>query len=635
MEGAKFVQHFEETTESAYGWFIRFIERVTSMIEIGDCVEDVNATIVEEETKLQVILDKSKKELSTGTVSSSAELAVFYDKLQWSIESQIKSIKYSVDEAYAQDSKVSHKIDLHAAKIDFKKLVSVHLTEAKSEVYKNSTVSTSEVTVVGSKPNIEVINGETVVVTKPIEQISKTTVIYKSIEDAQHETQKVLTCAVEITKSRFAIWYDNFFNKIRSITVSSSDVSYKREVEKIVQSSLEEANVIIKESKSAFEFEYSVSDKATSTEIVSVVKNSQKQAVESLDNIYTIIAEQVSSIQKVVISGDVKSSEEKISLIEEQSRRRTSCALESTTETAIAAGFEGKTISWVETAQIPDSFKGVKVFAFDLVDSIVNYRASISKTWYLLVSKKSACTFAQIDVQKLIVRWYNLYLEHRLKAKHSESDTSILLIALRSVLVEFSLKSEFTEAELLTLCSAWLKIELFEDASASIRKIKQLDGVYAVAISHAFTIRTMMDLARNGCLCWHAQFTADMFAACTINNGTSEEVTVVSNTAMLLGLNNASELAVVSSNPKILMAAREYGSKTVLIDRYNEVNLKENQSFDIEFTALDIFSESFETFYETKVVCQKVQVPVTRSWFQRVVSTVTETAESVSHAIIG
>ncbi|GAA5812070.1 hypothetical protein MFLAVUS_005519 [Mucor flavus] len=83
----------------------------------------------------------------------------------------------------------------------------------------------------------------------------------------------------------------------------------------------------------------------------------------------------------------------------------------------------------------------------------------------------------------------------------------------------------------------------------------------------------------------------------------------------------------------ILAAAKEYGSKTVMTNRYSEISIQ--QEFDIEFSALDIFSESFETFYQTKVYFNKVEVPVTRSWFQRAVSTVTETAESVSHVIIG
>lgn len=604
------------------------------MLEIGDCAEDVNTVIVEEKAKLQVIIENSQHELSTSGLnvvsSNSRKWSSFYRKLQGSIESQVSSIESSVDECYAEsgDAK-NHHIDIHSAKKEFKNAVSNELSVAKVEVYEafKSSATKAEVS--------QVVGGSevTVDVSKPLQQVIRQEIVYESVEQAQKETKKALTYAVAETQKKIASWYDIFFGRIRSIKFSS-DTSYKKEVDVVVAAALEEAAVIIKESKSSFEFKYSVS-KSCSSDAVSPVENSQKQALESLDSIYAIVTEQTLAIQEIAVSTDVDLIQEKIAIVEEQSRRKTQTALEITAETAISAGFEGKTITWVETAQIPASFKDVKVFAFDLVDTIVNYRVTISKAWYQLVAqKKNSCTLSHIDVDTLIARWYHLYLEQRLIAKHSEMDIHVLIIALRLVLTEFSIEAVFNESELKTLASAWLNLELFEDASASIRKIKQLDGVYAVAISHAFTIRTMMDLARSGCLCWHAQFTADMFAACTISNGTSTEVTVVSNTAMLLGLEKASELAVISSNPEILEAAKAYGSKTVSLNRFS-VEKKEH-SFDIEFDGLDIFAESFETFYESKVVSStKVEVPISRSWFQRVVSTVTDTAESVSHAIIG
>lgn len=604
------------------------------MLEIGDCAEDVNAVIVEEKAKLQVIIENSQHELSTSSStvvsSNSREWSSFYRKLQGSIESQVSTIESSVDECYAEGGDVkNHHIDIHSAKKEFEKVVSNELAVAKVNVYEGAKSNATKVKVSqvigGSEVNIDV--------SKPSQQVIKQEIVYESVKQAQKETKKALTYAVTETQKKIASWYDIFFGRIRSIKFSS-DASYKKEVDVIVAAALKEAAIIIKESKPSFEFKYSVSE-SCSSDVVSLVENSQKQVLESLDSIYTIVTEQTLAIQDIAVSTDVDLIQEKITIVEEQSRRKTQTALEITVETAISAGFEGKTITWVETAQIPASFKDIKVFAFDLVDTIVNYRVTISKAWYQLAAqKKNSCTLSHINVDALVARWYYLYLEQRLKAKHSEMDIHVLIIALRLVLAEFFIEAAFNESELKTLASAWLNLELFEDASASIRKIKQLDGVYTVAISHAFTIRTMMDLARSGCLCWHAQFTADMFAACTINNGTSTEVTVVSNTAMLLGLEKASELAVVSSNPEILEAAKAYGSKTVSLNRFS-VEKKEH-SFDIEFDGLDIFAESFEAFYEAKIVSStKVEVPVSRSWFQRVVSTVTDTAESVSHAIIG
>lgn len=606
------------------------------MLEVGDCAEDVEAVIVQEKAKLQVIIEESQHELSSSSStvvsSNSREWSSFYKKLQGSIESQVSSIKSSVDECYAEGGDVKiHHINVHAVKDDFKKTVSHELLVAKVEVYE---VSKSNATKVYAG---QVVGGSEVVidVSKSSQQVVKQQeIVYESPEHAQEETKKALTCAIGETQKKLASWYDILFSKIRSIRFSSA-ASYKQEVDAVVAGALEEAAVILKESKSSVEFKYSVSG-SCSTEVAATVENSQKQALESLDSIYVIVTEQVSAIQEIVSTTNVEAIQKKIAIVEEQSRRKTQTALEITVEAAVSAGFEGKTVTWVETAQIPTSFKDVKVFAFDVVDTIVNYRLTISKAWYQLVAqKKNSCTLSHIDVDTFVVRWYALYLEQRLKAKHSEMDIYVLIAALKLALAEFSIEASFTESELKTLSSAWLHLELFEDASASIRKIKQLEGVYAVAISHAFTIRTMMDLARSGCLCWHAQFTADMFAACTINNGTSTEVTVVSNTAMLLGLEKASELAVISSNPDILEAAKAYGSKTVSLNRFSSG--KKEHSFDIEFDGLDIFAESLETFYEAKALSTttKVEVPVSRSWFQRVVTTVTDTAESVSHAIIG
>jgi hypothetical protein len=607
------------------------------MIEIGDCVEDVNAAIAEEETKLQVILDQSEHKLlgsPTSAISTNShEWGYFYYKLQGSIKTQVSLIKDSVAECYNDDNDSTvHKIDLHSAKDEFKKSLSTQLAKAKVQVFESSKVSVPKMEVG------QVTGGSEIVyeVTKPRVEICYGEVVYQSVDQAQKETEKALSYAVIETQNKLSSWYNVFFGRIKAIKFSPSDngAQYKKEVENVISSSLEEAALIIKEAKSSFEFKYTVSANCPS-EVDFTVKNSQKQALESLDSIYTIVTEQTSVIQEVVSTTDFPLIQEKISIIEEQSRRKTQAALEATPQTAISAGFEGKTVTWVETASVPSSFKDVKVFAFDLVDTVVNYRASISKAWYKIVKqKKNACTLSSINVEGLIVRWYYLYLEYRMKAKHTEMDISILLTTLKLVLIEYSISNSFEDSELKTLCSAWLSLELFDDASASIRKIKQLDGVYAVAISHAFTIRTMMDLARSGCLCWHAQFTADMFAACTINNGTSPDVTVVSNTAMLLGLNKASELAVVSSNPMILEAAKSYGSKTVSLNRFSSAH-ETKHSFDIEFDGLDIFAESFQTFFETKVITTKVEVPVSRSWFQRVISTVTETAETVSHAIVG
>lgn len=608
------IASYEKITESTSGWFTRLIEKIVSLIEIGECTDEVNTVIEKEEAELQVILEKNKLELSKSS-SSSYEWSVFYKNLQASVESKVSSVKKTVS------SGADIKIELEATKQEFNQSVHTQLSEAKVQVYEN--IKTSKI-------EVEKTTGSQVVV-----DVSKSQqVVYVSVEQARKETTKALNYAITEVQKRFNSWYDIFFGRVRSIDYYAYDSheEYEKEVQTVISASTIEAAKLVQEAKSSFEFSYTVSEES-SADITTVVESSKKQALESLSSIYEMITEQTVAVKEILSTTETDFIKEKLSVVEEQSRRKTTVTLEATTETAISAGFEGKQVTWIETAQIPESFKDVKVFAFDLADSIVDYRSTISKAWYKLISKK--CTVVQnINVEAFVVRWYQLYLEQRVKAKYSESDIQVLVIALRLVLTEYSAVKEFSECELETLASAWLKLELFEDASASIKKIKQLSGTYTVAFSHAFTIRTMMDIARHGCLCWNAQFTADMFAACTINNGTSPEVTTVSNTAMLLGLENAGQLAIVSANPQVLGAAKECGAKSVYIKRFSSAEAQ--QHYDIEFDGLDIFAESFETFfYEAKVIRTQVEVPKTRTWFQRVVSTVTETAESVSHAIVG
>ncbi|KAG1122588.1 hypothetical protein G6F42_011339 [Rhizopus arrhizus] len=46
--------NYEKVTDSVYGWFARFVEKITSMLEVGECAEDVEAVIVQEKAKLQL-----------------------------------------------------------------------------------------------------------------------------------------------------------------------------------------------------------------------------------------------------------------------------------------------------------------------------------------------------------------------------------------------------------------------------------------------------------------------------------------------------------------------------------------------------------------------------------------------------
>ncbi|KAG1155332.1 hypothetical protein G6F37_008636 [Rhizopus arrhizus] len=631
VENVEVIGHVEKAAETTYGWFSGLIEKINSMLEVGDCAEDVNAAIAAEESQLQIILEKSK----AGSSSEVQELDVYYDKLHESVKSQISGIKTSVNEAYA-DNKIPQKITFHDAKEELKKTLDVQLEETKQVVYEKVSPRTTTQKVDVDSGSIAIIAASD---TKPAVAPEKTVdvVRYENVEQAQKETQQVVAIVVQDTQAKLSSWYDVLFGKIRGV-IASTEVSAddkKKEIQQLITDANQEASVIITEAKKAFEFDYTVSEDCDSNVAVTV-QGAQKQAIESFDNIQKIVSTQICAVEEIVVSDeDIEVIEEKVSIIESQSKRNAVVALENTTETAISVGFEGKSVTWIETTEFPASFKDVKAFAFDLPDTVLNYRLTISQIWNTIVSKKNSSTFGHVDVEKLVVRWYNVFLEQRCKIDYSTCDREVLLISLRLILSEYSLENAFTDEELNTLCTTWFKLQPFQDSTSSLQKIKQVDGMFAVSISCGFKLCTLMKVARHAGLNWHAQLTGDVFAACIARDNftdiRSTSTTVLSNAAMLCCLKDPSELAVVSSNPEILQAAKQNGAKTVLIDRQENIPA---QDFDIHFDGLDIFAESYEAFVETKAVT-KVEAPVTRSWFQRVVATVADAAETVTNAVIG
>ncbi|PHZ10832.1 uncharacterized protein RHIMIDRAFT_238973, partial [Rhizopus microsporus ATCC 52813] len=636
VEQVEVINHVEKVADAANSWFSRFIEKITSMIEIGDCVEDVDTVIASEESNLQAILEKSKAQTTTGI----EEIDVYYSKLNESIKSQISNIKTTVKEAYTEGD-ASQKISLHLAKEEFKKAVVTQVEETKQVVYekaKPETVATQNIEA-GSDTSIAVVAvSDKPTTVSEVSEVTTDVVYYETVEEAQKKTKEVMTTVVQDTQSKLVSWYDVLFSKIRGVIASTEKdaAEKKKEIQRLITDANKEASVIITEAKKSLEFDYTVSDKCDSkvNETVQVV---QKQAIESFENIEKIVSTQISAVEEIVVSEeDLEVIEEKVSVIETQSKRRATVALETTAESAISVGFEGKSVTWIETTEFPASFKDVKVFAFDLFDTVYDYRLTISQVWKTIVATKNASTFAQVDVEKLVVRWYHVFLEQRCRITYVTCDREVLLHSLKLVLAEYSLEDAFTTEELNTLCTAWFKLQLFNDSTSSINKFKQVDGTFAVAISSGFKLCTLMKNTRNTGISWHAQLTGDVFAACisrdNITDLKSASGVVLSNAAMLCCVTNPAELAVVSSNPEILEVAKQNGSKTVLIDRYD--NTTSSQEYDIQFDGLDIFAESYETFVETKTVA-KTEVPATRSWFQRVVSTVANTAESVSHALIG
>ncbi|KAI8984104.1 hypothetical protein BDF20DRAFT_365791 [Mycotypha africana] len=579
----------------------------------------------------------------------------YYHTLRKITEEQISSLKILIDKLYEEDvGSVTQHIDCSLIKGQFQKTVFNQLAEAKAQFAdKFKMTAISEVEANKFSSNADLINDDPGF-TRTQEAVEPIT-IYNSVQEAQNVFKSRATNTIVIFQEKIAIWYDTLFNNIQKVQLVATDcIELKKKVEAIVSQALEEISIIMEDTKLTFK-QQSVVSENNSTEIVNSTQKAQKQVITLLENVHEVINEQITTLVKFAINEDLNSTEENFVILQEQAKHKTQAALENIVSAGVSVGFEGKTIELVKTAIIPESFKNVKYIAFDIMGTIVNYHATIANEWSRLLFQKKTkesvyCILNQIDIHAFAIRWYGLYLEKRLQVSWSQSDISLLLATLKSLLAEYLIPpTAFSEAELQTLASAWFKLQLFADASASIKKLKQLRNMYVISISYAFSIRSMMDLARYNCFCWHAQFTADIFAACTVNNGTLPQETLISNMPMLLGIENTDEIAIVSADPVILNAAKAHGFNTVYIDHHAISNDASNihaetvnneQIFaDIEFDGLDVFAESFETFHAVKAAPVPVSsfdsnISGSRSWFQRMVSKVTDTAEVLKHTII-
>jgi hypothetical protein len=601
------LERVNQASGNVSSWFAAVIAKVNSMLEVGDCSEDVEAYIVEEQSKLDIILEDSKSDSSVeGAVSTvfDKQTDAFFEKVKESVNVQLEVVKESVKETSTDSATKAATLAAIAVALE---------TTISEEVQETKDVVEHTAIIVYQKKKVT----EDLIRTQ-VE--SEAIVVYESREHAKEETSKVVEESVAATKANLNSWFDLFFGRLKLVVAGSNKPS-KAEMEYIIANANKEITKVIKGARSFSAARIRLSGSKADTETTALITNVEKEVSTAYDRIYTLIIGQFDIITDVVLSEDAENIQEKIESLEVQTKKRAGSALEAVVQNTTVTVFEGKTSTWIETSEVPKSFKDVKVYAFDLADIVVDYRRTIRRVWADIYAKHE-CALSEISIEELAVRWYTVYLEERMKAKFSVADIEILRTSLELVLVEFKIENVLQESEIEVLCAAWLKLELFEDTSSSIHKIEHIEGVFVVAISHGFTIRTMMEQARNYCLCWQAQFTADIFAACTVRDGTSSAVTVLSNTVMLLGLENPSELAVVSANTELLQAAKQNGSQTVSIGRFGQTFEATTES-DLHFDGLDIFAESIETFYETEAASHKTEnVPATRSWFQRVVDTV-------------
>lgn len=596
------------------GWYSRLIERIVSCYKQGgeDVSQKVSAIIAESEDELKVIVSTAKETTSastTSTVVAERDYAATLDWIYATVTAQVTTIKTITTQS------IGRQVDIET--------------------------QLNNVTMVSKKQIEQALQAHTVTVeaeSRTQEQESKdinvVAVVHETAEEARERTQKEMALIVQETQVKLSGWLEILIKNIKSL-LRRENCDVEKELAILISAADKDSKLIFENAKTRL---VSVGDSLAAShvdvEVATILAKTQTQTLNSLDTIKGAVWSKVTTLQHIVST----SRDEDIAVIEERINNRATLikqsvdhSLEYISGAVITAAYEGKTVTLVESTEIPESFKTVRAFAFDLVGAVADYRASVARVWQEIIKTKTNTHRYEIDLVAFVDQWYLKFLER--KKNWTETDQTLLRVILLELLKERSLECGFKDSEIDLLCGVWRRLSLFHDASAGIRRIKsqQHGGMIAVSFSPFFSTSTLVDLARTGCLCLHAQFGADIITS--IGNNSADSI------SRLLGLQQAENLAVVSSNALVLQLAKAHGARTVHIHRSEEAHVGsgETTQFDVEMDGLDMLAESFEVMLEQeeiKKVSSSAAAP-SRSWFQRIVDTASGATETVQKAVIG
>ncbi|KAG2220499.1 hypothetical protein INT45_000910, partial [Circinella minor] len=577
------VAKIETIKTDVNGWFIRLIERIKACRKQneGDVSLQVTTIITEAQGELTTLIKSAKSRVSTETdveYNVSATLETIYTTaiLQANISKNIAMHGVNVD------SQLNNVVIVANKQVD--KLLQVHIVNEK----------TGESSYGAAILDKKETKGE-----------------------IQARVQKEVTLAIQDTKTKLSGWLDLLIKNIHT-SIQREGCDVPTEIQHLLEEANQQVDDIIKTVKaqivSSGDEQILLRTDATAAGHVAYARN---QALYIIDQIKITLYSQTASLKQVVAridSNDIATVDERvfnrIALIKD----RLNHSLDQAASVTIAAAFEGKTVSWVETTEMPVSFAGVRAIAFDLVGTITDFHSSFATAWSAVIKNKKAEALHKINGLEFSNKWYALFLERK-GTNGKQQDQVLLRIILIELLASYQIKEDaFTAAQLDKLVLVWRRSSLFKEVTAGIKRVKHLNhGTVTVSFSQAFQTRTMIDLARHGCLCWHAQFGADMVSA-------ESPEAFVNNVSDLLALENTKELAIVSADPNVLRAAKSSGAHTVLIHRSEHTSTEE---FDFEVDGIDMLAESFEAMIDQKEA-QKQESSTTvggRTWFQRVVDT--------------
>ncbi|KAI8393507.1 uncharacterized protein BYT42DRAFT_507095 [Radiomyces spectabilis] len=578
-------------------WYTRLIEKVTVRTQQGgdNTAHDITVITQEAQVELDSIISECKSNITT--VSSQQQVTeerTFTTTLEW-----IRTT------ATTQVTEIQTIVKHSDSAIDVKQQIE-NLTLASKKQVDNALELHIDETVVQVVEDLEVV-GSIDVEKQTKVQKTKVTIVEETKEEARERVRKDLQVVTVEIKNRLALRLDVLVKDIR-VVIQQGGNDVQEEVTKLVAAAESEIDILIKEFKAQFISSGKTSETThTRTEIACLVTKAHKQSLDCLDSLKATVMMKLSLIRKLVLRIRVEeliTIDEQISAIVVRTKKHIYHVLEHSTETAITTAFDSNVVTWVETTELPVAFSKARVFAFDLPGTIVDYQLSISK------ALRDRELFQGVDTDAFVAQWYAGYLKQKETSLEAFDDE-----ILQSVLVQLlqSHSKQYCDADLQVLCGLWHELNAFDDAMVGVRRLKQ-HNMKTVAFSHVLSTSTMVDLAQHACLCWHAQFSSEMFHDHKVDS-------MIAGTAKLLRV-KSDELVIVSANPTVLNAAKNQGAQTVLITRNEETT---HHEYGIVLDGIDMLAESFEALLEHQTVHQtESQTNQHRSLFQRIKSTAAE-----------
>ncbi|KAI8376915.1 hypothetical protein BD560DRAFT_445435 [Blakeslea trispora] len=609
-------------------WFAQLTDRVTAVTKKGgnNVTVEVNQIIKEAQSELEVTINefKSQHAASESYSTTTETKRTFTQTLEW-IKTTTLTQTTQISEIVSHSS--SSSIDLSTQIQNYVSATKQQVSTALEIHFENASSITSTV------DQSKVTHGQAITTHEQTKATENTIQIVKETrQQTQKRFQLETTVIVQESKTKITNWLVLLLSDITTIIHGNSETIRKDILTKL-DTAEREIDVMIKEIKN--QFLSTTKTSATSQvemDTQTLVINSVKQTLDCVDSIRTVLALQLSVVREVITRIEVEDVDiitERLEAVVHRTQTRVSHTLETGVDMAISCAFDGKVVTWSETATIPASFKGVRAIAFDLAGTVADYHKHLYQVWKKVIESKHDAVLSSLQFNNLVIDWYETYANikrENFMHKRFVSDEGCLYEALVRILQRYYIKDSFDDSEIKQLCRAWKDIGVHDDVSFGIRRLKNqsLSKYATVAISDTFSTGTMVKLAQNNCLCWHAQFSADMFAS---SSQASASESVVKGTIQLLGLEQAHELAVVSSDYQLVTAAKAQGCHAVLVEREDHSSHVNEQTiqYDIKVDGLDVFGESVQSFLEhdsmTKVWNEKQAPSAPRVWVPKVKGT--------------